>query len=577
MLICGIHDGHNASAALVRDGRLVAALQEERPRRVKNWHGFPSMAIRALLASAGASPGDVDTYVFSGDEYYDPPGRGPGDREAQVHAYKANVGLGAEARRRLRETPARAVVQAVRKRRRIAPLLERGVKLSAITTVRHHLCHASTAYFGPGAERDVLVMTLDGAGDGMCATVSAPDDNGRLALLDSVKEEHSVGILWALVTSLLGMVPNEHEYKMMGMAPYATGRRARGVAEKFASAFVLRGGTWTRSAGAPPPNYAYAYWRDRLEFDRFDDVCGGLQMFTEEIICAWVRHWVEKTGRRKLRLSGGVFMNVKLNKAIGEIPGVEDLWVFPSCGDETNAVGAAWAHLDKLGARESIEPLGPFYLGIAPDDADYETAAAAARKKGYDVRRPADLEDEVAELLRSGEVVARFAGREEFGARALGNRSILADPSRRDTVTLINRAIKCRDFWMPFAPSVMKEAADRYVHNPKGFRAPYMILAFDSRHTDEVVAACHPEDKTIRPQIVEHAWNPGYHRLIERFSEKTGRGILLNTSFNLHGEPIVSRPIEGVDILERSGLGVLALGPFLIRRPGGTTPSATFE
>jgi carbamoyltransferase len=328
----------------------------------------------------------------------------------------------------------------------------------------------------------------------------------------------------------------------------------------------LNGGGWKRAPGVPEMSYAYAYWRDALEYVRFDYVFAGLQQFTEDFVSAWIKYWLQKTSRRKLRLSGGVFMNVKMNKVIGELSEVDDMYIFPSCGDETNAIGAAWAYFEDQGMAEKIEPLGPFYLGVAPTDPDFDRGADEARKAGYRVEQPGDLAEDVASLLASGEVVARVDGREEFGARALGNRSILADPSRRDVVPVINKAIKSRDFWMPFACSVLAEAKERYLNNPKNFDAPYMILTFDSLHTDEIIAGCHPEDRTVRPQIVQRDWNPGYHQILERFSQKTGRGALLNTSFNIHGEPIVSTPSAAVDVLNRSGLKHLILGKYLISK-----------
>ncbi|HLP30756.1 MAG TPA: carbamoyltransferase C-terminal domain-containing protein, partial [Geothrix sp.] len=298
-----------------------------------------------------------------------------------------------------------------------------------------------------------------------------------------------------------------------------------------------------------------------------DHICAGLQNFTEEFITEWIRGWLKKTGRRKIRLSGGVFMNVKLNKTIGELPEVDDLYVFPSCGDETNALGAAWSYMADHGLAEQIQPLESLYLGPEHSAEAYAKAAEQARVLGWTVEAPGDIESAVADLLSQGEVVARVHGREEFGARALGNRSILADPTRLNVVRVVNNAIKCRDFWMPFAPSVMSECADRYIHNPKGFVAPYMILAFDSRNTPEVKAACHPEDGTIRPQVVTKAQNAPYHRILEQFHERTGRGALLNTSFNIHGEPIVSSPADAIDVMQRSGLLHLALGPYLISKP----------
>jgi carbamoyltransferase len=567
MLLCGIHDGHNSAAAIVRDGVLLGAIQEERVTRIKNWHGFPEQAIAFLLKSIGASWRDVDKFVFSGHEYYLPPGGKPGDREAQCQIYKKNsASLSGSVRQMLRRTPLRDWVQGQRFDTRIAGLVKNGVSKDRIVTMEHHGCHAAAAYYGPGASDDCLVITLDGAGDGLCATVAVPGKDGNLERIGTVDEEHSIGILWNIVTAMMGMVPNEHEYKMMGMAPYAGGKRAKAVEEIFARAYRLEGGTWSRTNGLPEANYAYNYWRDALEMQRFDLIFAGLQSFTENLIAPWVAHWCRKTGRRKIRCSGGVFMNVKMNKVLCELPEVDDCYVFPSCGDETNTMGACWSYLESIGQGKSIKPMGPFYLGREPTAADYDAAAELARQKGFIVERPADVEEAAADLLAAGQVVARCSGREEFGARALGNRSILADPSNRSVVRVINKAIKSRDFWMPFAASMIDSAQQDYLHNPKGIKAPYMILTFDSKNMDQIIAGCHPEDGTVRPQVVTAEWNAPYHKLISAFKKRTGRGAILNTSLNVHGEPMVSSPEQAVDVMERSGLVHLILGPYLVSK-----------
>lgn len=567
MLICGINSSHTASAALLRDGRLLGALQEERPTREKNRRGFPEQAISILLEAHGLAWKDVDAYVFGGYGSY-PDTTSKGNESAnRIRGYKAAASFGGQVKRLLQKTPARRMVHRWRRQRHIDRLLSHQVDPQRIFTIEHHRCHAATAHFGSGVAEDALVITVDGAGDSICATVSLPTAGGRLERIASIHEEHSIGNLWEVITALMGMVPMEHEYKLMGMAPYASGDRVEKAKALFSSAFELSDGRWQRKPGVPNPTYSYEFWRNRLEFMRFDYICAGLQAFTEEFLTEWVRGWLKKTGRRKLRLSGGVFMNVKLNKTIGELPEVDDLYVFPSCGDETNALGAAWAFMADRGLADQIVPLDSLYLGPEPAAEAYQQAAVVARGLGWTVSTPPDLEDAIAELLSCGQVVARAHGREEFGARALGNRSILADPTRQDVVRIVNNAIKCRDFWMPFAPSVMSECADRYIHNPKGFTAPYMILAFDSRNTPEVKAACHPEDGTIRPQVVTKAQNNAYHRILEKFQERTGRGALMNTSFNIHGEPIVSSPADAIDVMQRSGLMHLALGPFLISKP----------
>ncbi len=269
-------------------------------------------------------------------------------------------------------------------------------------------------------------------------------------------------------------------------------------------------------------------------------------------------------------------MNVKMNKLIGELPEVESLFVFPSCGDESNSLGAAWAAwaqaCQQAGREANMAPCGPTYWGAEFGDADVDQALAKYRFTKQVKVTPCDnIERRCAELLAKGEVVARCKGRMEFGARALGNRSILADPARWETVHTINAMVKKRDFWMPFAPSILAEQADRYLVNPKKLDSPYMILAFDSVAANQpaLAAAVHPYDKSCRPQVVRREWNPDYHRLIEAYSELTGHGAILNTSFNLHGFPIVYRPEEAMEVFDRSGLRYLAVGNVMVEQVGG--------
>jgi carbamoyltransferase len=214
-------------------------------------------------------------------------------------------------------------------------------------------------------------------------------------------------------------------------------------------------------------------------------------------------------------------------------------------------------------------PFGPADLGPSIDDGEVEALLrerdVAARHR---LSEPARMEERIAELLVSDGVVARCAGRMEFGARALGNRSILAHPAEPRVVGLINRMIKSRDFWMPFAPSVLRERESDYLVNPKGLASPYMMLAFPTnpKRRDEIVAAIHPQDGTARAHIVDETWCPGYHRVIREFERRTGIGAVLNTSFNLHGEPLVGSPADALDTFERSGLPHLALGRFLLSK-----------
>jgi carbamoyltransferase len=312
--------------------------------------------------------------------------------------------------------------------------------------------------------------------------------------------------------------------------------------------------------------------KNRLGLTRFDNASASIQLLAEKLITDWVANCVRETGIKRVALSGGVFMNVKANKVIYDLPEVEELYVMPSCGDESNTIGACFAVYDderrQAGLPTDIPPLGPIYFGGEFGDVDCERALSAVRRTdGVSVHEPEDVNYALGQLVASGKITARYAGRMEFGARALGNRSIIADPSDMAVIPRINEMIKSRDFWMPFAPSVLAERSEEYAVKTKPMVAPYMIMAFDSTDKrDEFRAATHPYDKTTRPQEVFEDWNPGYYRVLKSFEEATGRGIVLNTSFNLHGYPIVYRPEEAVEVFLRSSLDALALGPYLIQR-----------
>ncbi len=303
---------------------------------------------------------------------------------------------------------------------------------------------------------------------------------------------------------------------------------------------------------------------------RFDNVCGALQAFTEELLCEWVSAAIKKTGVHKVVGAGGVFMNVKANKRIAELAEVEYFDVFPSCGDESLPFGALWleAASESPGNQGKLG-LPHYYLGPSPSY-DLNDAKAKFRDQVV-VEEPVDLQQRVVELLAAGEVVGRCAGPMEFGARALGNRSLLADPAKFEVVPRINAMIKRRDFWMPFAPAMRLEDAETYVDLPTtlpNHRSAYMMHTFAS--TDQRTAfpaACHQHDWTARAQIVSEAINPEFHRLLSAFKSHAHRGVLLNTSFNLHGFPIVMGACDAVDVFVRSGLQRLIVDNCLFSKP----------
>lgn len=567
MVIMGVHDGHNASACLLVDGRIAGAVQEERLSRVKNDDCFPFRAVAHLLKQAGLSPGEVDRVALSGRHQPLPRGR-----QGLLRQFGGSGSIRSRIRRALRLTPANRLFRGARRRSRLHSVRDAGLDPRRVVFIEHHTAHAAAAYWGsPWRREPVLVLTCDAAGDDLCGTVSVWRD-GKAERLAAVPESHSFGMIYALVTFLMGMVPNEHEYKLMGLAPYCRKEDAARVGARFRS-LLLPPGTnghlgWKRAPGVPDMFLAGRHLERLLRLERFDAIAGGLQRFTEEFLASWVDRCIGKTGIGRVALGGGVFMNVKANQAIAALPTLSGLFIVPSCGDESNAFGAAYAaYADLRGEdRPPIEPLGHLYLG--PEPSPRETEAALERRGWpFRVQRPASLPEAIADLLAEGEIVARHRGRTEFGARALGNRSILADPERLETVRTINEMIKARDFWMPFAVSINQEYEPEYIVNPKRIPAPYMMITFET--TDgvrRIRAGTHPSDQTVRPQIVVRDWNPEYHAIIEAFRVRTGKGAVLNTSFNLHGDPIVNSAEDALDVFARSGLRHLALGDYLVSK-----------
>lgn len=582
MIILGIQDNHNASVALVDNGKVVYALSEERISRVKNTGGVPCGAIQRLFIDTGLTPHQVDCVAVCG---HTPPRPEWYEREQILQRYHVQATL----KSTLRSYARAWLSQAARRisasdtqgskrlkmiaEERMARLLGLGFDPGKIKFIDHHQCHAAAAYYSGGiSEQPTLILTNDGGGDGLCGTVSIARGK-QIQRLAAIPQHHSFAALYSRATFQLGLLPLEHEYKVMGMAPYGNSDRARKMADELLDMFEWPDEhplLWRRKKKLEP-TYLWGSHLERIfRFCRFDDISLCTQLFVEHMALKWIRRCLAVTGAKRVVLGGGLFMNVKLNKSVLELPEVDELFVMPSCGDESNSIGAAYDVAVKMASNEEIvQPLGPLYLGVIYSD---ETIRKSVQEYGFheevEVTEPEDLEDSVAQLLAGGEVIARYAEREEFGARALGNRSILSDPSRMENIVKINKMIKQRDFWMPFAGSMLMEDVAYNLENPKRHFAPYMIMTLNpARDSAGFRAATHPHDGTIRPQMVVRDWNPGFYRLIQRFQEITGRrdGVL-NTSFNLHGFPLVSSPTEAIDVFEKSGLRVLAIGPFLIRK-----------
>lgn len=576
MIILGVHSGHNAAAALVVGDRLVAMLAEEKVTNRKNDSGFPVGAITQILKDAGITAADVNKVVVSGHqilpkshyEYLFQEAR-PYRTSLKAKIRNCLLAIAPPLVSLIARIRTRSTFQAAREEY-LAALRQLGLP-QEFEQVEHHACHAYAAYYAlraSGDDRDTLVITLDGSGDDLSGTV-ATVKKGKWERLSEIPASASLGNMYAQVTRFLGMKILEHEYKVMGLAAYSKGYHKRAYEEIFRP-FLWQSKSNPLTFESKYDTANFDKWlRERAVGERFDNLAGGLQQFLEEQVTALVRAAIAKTGIRRLFLGGGVFMNVKLNKRIQEIAELAEVQFMPSCGDETNALGAAYHALVRAGVMP--QPMQHLYWGTEYSETeieDYFTAHQAREK--YDITRPDNINQAVAELLAKGEVVAHFAGRSEFGARALGNRSILANPSDMQSFYMVNDLIKARDFWMPFAPSMLDTHAEGYLvdYNPQKNFPAFMITAYQATPLgrNHLRAAMHQGDGTLRPQVVTPQGNAEYYDLIQRFEKLTSIGAVLNTSLNLHGYPLVSSPAQAFFTLENSGMRNLAIGPFLVRK-----------
>lgn len=572
IVIVGINDSHDASASVVVNGRLLCAMSEERFQRVKSMGGFPKNAIEACLTCAGISRDEVDhvavgtthvtpenlynaaaTFTIRDlnkieDEYWQPVIYGDEKKELKslFPDYKPKGTLYYPVEKfplafsRELSEEMRADIASMR-REYIARYFS--ISNKHVHFVDHHTAHAYYAYFAsPVTKKKTLVITADAGGDGAYESVWVVQDG----IFRSIHKGHTnlLASIYSYTTLSLGMRPNEHEYKVMGLAPYAKAHEKRGPFEVFSEALMVNELSFTRGREVKD---LFKYFKDKLKYFRFDGIAGGLQDFTEQRIVEWVQNAVHKTKVHNVVLSGGLFLNIKANKAIAAMKDVHSLFVPPGIGDESLSIGAAFFVLKSIDDSCKIEPLKHGYLGDRASKEDIEALIAHPFiQKHYSVKRNANPDD-VAKILARGEICALFQSDMEFGPRALGHRSIIADPSKPESVQRINEAIKMRDFWMPFTPSILSERMRSYIILPKKeISDQYMTVSFDTtaRGRRHLKAAIHPYDYTARPQRVDKKIAPEYYAIIKAFENRTGIGAVLNTSLNIHGKPIVRKPVE---------------------------------
>jgi len=577
MIVLGLGGavGHDPAAALVVDGQVVAAAEEERFLRDKHAKGKQAeLAARFCLKFAGLKPGDVRVvaYPFAPVSIFGPARW----HYAARHWYAPDRAFTAlfNGNRRFRRN-ARAVFAA----------LERlGIDRERIRffPVEHHLAHASSAYHLSGYQ-EAAIMSVDGVGE-YCTTWFGYGEGGEIHKLKEFFAPDSLGGCYGAITEYLGFEMLDGEFKVMGMAPYGNAKRIdvskliewneRGFRVNTRLVNCIGWRRYKRPAkGAPEGIGTYfspeliKMWGPARVGDEIDNpyvhIAAAVQKQLEDILLALTKHFlggrIAKT--KRLCYAGGVALNVKANQRLIQMMGPgHELFVQPAASDAGTALGAATYAAHRLG--DTVQSLQHAYLG-----AEYTPEEIEAELKRRNVRyeKCASVTDTASELLAQGEVVAWFQGRMEFGPRALGNRSILGNPASRGVADLINAQIKYRERWRPFCPSLLDTVAVEILQTTHP--SPYMTFTFDVADAwkPRIPEVVH-EDGTARPQIVTALSNPRYYELLKKFEARTGLGVLLNTSLNRRGEPMVCSPEDALNMFYGSDLRNLALGDFLVRK-----------
>ncbi len=593
----------DSTVSIVEDGQVLFAAGEERFSRIKQQSGFPKLALEAGLAYTGLSLGDIDQVVYpfltwqneqklftanlesekAFIKSFQPTDLAPQIKEALSRVPDRNTPIhGLDHPNALMEkgllhssyysmagaqklASNAAALKASRQWGEAATKsfqhweneLNEGLASfgwrTPVKRMEHHQTHAANSYLCSGFER-ALCVTLDGYGSGLAGSVSEARD-GKLRRLHGLAFPNSLGTLYEHVTSSLGFKPSRHEGKIVGLASYGDPS--------------LLGDILLSRIDQVPGDFRI-YEANNVYFSRYlaskfpkIDVAAAYQYVLEVVATNYIRYWVEKTGIDTIVLSGGVTANVKLNQRIFEIEGVNHLFVYPNMGDGGCGTGAALYQSWPGGVRPSISNA---YFG--PDYSDQEILSALDAEN-LEYQRPNNLAAQVAQLIHEGQVVARFDGRMEYGPRALGNRSILYHAREPEVNQWLNKRLGRTEF-MPFAPVTLYEAREKCYHNIRGAEhaAEFMTITFDC--TDFMKASCPAAvhvDGTARPQLIRREVNPGYYDILKEYEKLSGIPSLINTSFNMHEEPIVNTPADAVRAFLQGTLDYLAIGPFLVKHP----------
>lgn len=568
MILLGIWDGHDAGAALLENGEVRFAVNEERLTRRKLEIRFPTRSIEACLRFAGLGPDRIDVVAASTTDPAKTLGRfWPGSKERYYGVRRRKVepgplaALTRRAKYRMTEWPPGIASRAASGFALRGYLQRHGLTRARLRLVDHHQAHAAAAARASGFA-SCAVVTIDGLGDGLSSTISTFRD-GVLTRIAASPASQSIGVFFEHVTNLLNMRELEDEGKVMALADYAS--PIPDEENPLFSLVRVRDGVieTARSGHALRRALARIHWRYSNE--QFAYLA---QRVVERTCMALVNDAIRSTGLRQVALAGGVVSNVKATRRARLMPGVADLYVFPHMGDGGLALGAAVVAAADAGESLHLDlhdlDLGPGY--------EANDIAACLHSAGFRAEPAANIAGCVADMLEAGQIVMWFQGRMEYGPRALGHRSVLARPDRPELRDRLNLVLKRRVWYQPFCPSMLESEGPRVLADWTGPRNRFMTMAYEVAHEHRHrLAGVMSVDGTCRPQFVRDDEGSEYAKLLRLGTDRWQIGAVLNTSFNIHGEPLVCSPEEAIDVFVRSGADALAIGPYIVRNVSRTT------
>jgi carbamoyltransferase len=574
MIVLGIADSITSGATLVADGRILAAVSEERLNRQKMAMGFPKKSIDEVLSIASLSMSDVDHVAVATNnlfwrseckkmEDYFRKSKGFGrDLFLSSGSLFARLTGGDNFSRKV-YYDMKSILTKSRKDRIKEVLKSMWSYEGSISFIDHHLAHCASAYFTSGIDR-AIVISLDGAGDN-CSSHVYKVEGGNFQIQHKIDSYDSIGNYYAYITHICGFQSHKHEGKITGLAAYGKNT----YVDMFRNYLSYENGCIKNIGGCFDHSAIKKIERDLGKNFSKEDLAASIQYILEEIACQYVDHWVRKVGISQVALAGGVFANVKLNQRIHNLDSVDKIFIHPGMGDEGLATGVALYQCFKMCNENDISldfhEIDNVYYGPEYSEKGIEKSI---RRFEYNFEYHRNIEEKVAHILAEGKIVARFSGRMEYGPRALGNRSILYQTTDVTVNDWLNKKLKRTEF-MPFAPVTLQEYANKCYKNIHGAEIPakFMTITFDctdwmKEHSPAVVHI----DNTARPQLIEKSTNKSYYNILNEYYKITGIPSIVNTSFNMHEEPIVCSPADALRAFRDGEMDYLAIEKFLVKR-----------